>query len=77
MCRFAIASVFVSVSVCACVRVNGVSQQAINVFHCHVTNVLCTIFPPAVLVVSLMLCAVSHAAFTSKSAYNFRTASIL
>lgn len=41
MCRFAIASVFVSVCVCACVRVNGVSQQAINVFHCHVTNVLC------------------------------------
>lgn len=26
---------------CKCVCLNSVSQQAINVFHCHVTNVLC------------------------------------
>lgn len=35
------------------------------------------VFPPAVLVVSLMLCAVSHAAFALKSAYNFTEKTVL
>lgn len=42
-----------------------------------VTSRMFYVFPPAVLVVSLMLCAVSHAAFALKSAYNFTEKTVL